>query len=233
MKLINSTFDSRVLNDRIYGKFDRVYETHNGHYWDFDTDRELERAVGAAYLNECMYQPRKQNMRVRWRRKKKAFVENWDERPGGAGRDNWRIIDARLHGLARKFIGRRFDDCFSELRRRFFENKDWRVQACDFGTANHKSTRVLWAAMQDRFLSMFEQSRRGSSFGVDEDGLIYDVSEPHELMSNTPDEIRYKEFISAPETISDNPGYYAEARGVSKQELKEAVTEIINIIKNK
>ena len=52
MKLINSTFDSRVLNDRIYGKFDRVYETHNGHYWDFDFDRELERAVGDAYLTD-------------------------------------------------------------------------------------------------------------------------------------------------------------------------------------
>ena len=47
----------------------------------------------------------------------------------------------------------------------------------------------------------------------------------HELMSHTPDEIRYKEFTVALETILDNPGYYAKAWGATKQELKDAVAE--------
>lgn len=402
MKLINSTFDSRVLNERIYGKFGRVRIARRGYYWDpereidFDASaEELERTIGDAYREERMYQPNKQNMRVRWNRKKKATVEWWDERPGGAGRDNWGIINARLDGHVKKYVGRKFDDCFSDLKRKFFENKDWRMQAGGFGTANHKSTRVLWMAMQDRFLDMFEPNRWGSDFSVGDDGLIYDTSEPrkhrsrdivlydvgecyyqtippnlehcrslfenlpsnvykqamiegrldvntiqrlrgeiensariayhgnagynnvewhkmmwsylpgqfqvcsryyyngmdvinycfkfidnrekvvlkagsrewkrykrdhikpgtrtnpvdranyydrslwvsnyikshngngnfHELMSHTPDEIRYKEFITALETILDNPGYYAGAWGATKQELKNAVAE--------
>ena len=55
----------------------------------------------------------------------------------------------------------------------------------------------------------------------------------HQLLTNNPDDITRANFLEAIETIPDNPGYYAGARGVSKQELKETVTEIINLIKNK
>lgn len=183
MKLINSIFDSKVLDDRMYDKRERIRVARPIRYrgepgiLDFEqAENELERTIGDAYRTERTYQPRKQKMRMRWARGRKACIEWWDERPGGAGRDNWHIIDARIDGHIKKWVGRKFDDCFSDLKRKFYENKDWRMQACGIGCSVHKNTRVLWMSIQDRFLDNFEG--RWADYGVDDDGIIYDTSKP-------------------------------------------------------
>lgn len=183
MKLINSTFDSKVLDDRMYDKRERIrvaravrYEGEPG-ILDFEqAENELERTVGDVYRAERTFQPRKQKMRMRWTRGRKAHIELWDERPGGAGRDNWHIIDARIEGHIKKWVGRRFDDCFSDLKRKFRDDKDWKMQACDIGCAAHKNNRVLWMSIQDRFLDNFEG--RWADYGIDDDGIIYDIHRP-------------------------------------------------------
>lgn len=188
MKLINSTFDSKVLDDRIYDKRERIRVAREVRYkgepriLDFEqAENELERTIGDTYRTEREYQPRKQKMRMRWTRGRKAHIEWWDERPGGAGRDNWHIIDARIKGHIKKWTGRKFDDCFSDLKRKFYENKDWRMQTCGIGCSVRKNARVLWASLRGRFLDNFEGRR--ADYGVDDDGIIYDASKPRKKPS--------------------------------------------------
>lgn len=188
MKLINSTFDSKVLNDHMYNRHGRVrccrparYEGEHG-ILDFEqSELELDRTIGHVYKAERMYQPRKQKMRVRWTRGRKAHIEWWDERPGGAGHNNWHIINNKIDGHIKKWLGRRFDDCFSDLKRKFHEDRDWRIQANGIGTRVHRNTRVLWMAIQDRFLDSFDG--RWADHGIDEDGIIYDASVPRKKPS--------------------------------------------------
>ena len=93
MKLINSAFDSKILDDRMYDKRERIRVARKVRYkgepgiLDFEqAESELEHTIGDAYRAERTYQPRKQKMRIRWTRGRKAHIEWWDERPGGAGR---------------------------------------------------------------------------------------------------------------------------------------------------
>lgn len=188
MKLINSTFDSKVLDDRMYDKRDRIRVAGMVRYagepgvLDFEqAENELEWTIGNAYRAERTYQPRRQKMRMRWYRGRRPSIEWWDERSGGAGRDNWHIIDARIEGHIKKWVGRKFDDCFSDLKRKFRENKDWRMQASGIGCSVHKNTRVLWMSIQDRFLDSFEG--HWADYGIDDDGIIYDASKPHKKPS--------------------------------------------------
>ena len=188
MKLINQEFNGEVLNDHIWDKHEKFRRARPVRYYgepgilDFEqAEEELDRTIGRAYRNERMFQSHKQKMRMRWNRGRKATIEWWDERPGGAGRDNWRTIQSRIDGHIKKWLGRKFDDCFSDLKRKFHEDKDWRKQAIGMGASVHKNTRLLWMAIRTDFLEKFEGRCR--SYGVDESGLIYDASVPRKKRS--------------------------------------------------
>jgi hypothetical protein len=123
MKLINRTFDAQVLNDNFRdarGKDRSVnYE---------DSENELNDLLGGAYENERTYQPRKQNMHIRWRANKKPKISWWDERPGkNNGVDARHQLMVRLDGIMMKSIGRDADETFSKIVHLMKTNKDYKM----------------------------------------------------------------------------------------------------------
>lgn len=179
MKLINTEFDHRRIDDSIFDKKGRVRPSRKKFNTleavDFeDAENALESLVGHAYYDERNYHPAKQGMRKRFRHKT-CFVDWWDERPGGSGNYEWHNFHNRLYGLIDKFIGKKFNDCFVALKERYMTNKDWRRQACGIGNRKAKRTN-LWMGIRDQFLSCFEYRPRWTEYYggyyVDEDGLI-------------------------------------------------------------
>lgn len=174
MKLINAKFDPQLIDDRVYDKKGRIRRARRDP-WDMEAvdfsvaERELELLIGHAYKDERAYHPVKQGMRKRYRGKQ-VFVEWWDER--GSGQYNWAHINNRIYGLIDKYIGKKFDDCFSALKDRVRNNKDWWEQACGFGARKAKRS-LLWEAYRRHFLDAFEDHPRWQAdYYVDDDGLI-------------------------------------------------------------
>lgn len=182
MKLINAEFDHERINDNLYDKKGRVRRVRHDHYdmdaLDFeDAEVELEDTLRGAYHNERHNEPRRYSMRKRYHNGT-CTVDYWDERPGGAGRDGYDIIDNQIHGLIRKYKGRKFDDCFAALKGRVRNNPDYKIQACGFGSSRKKKA-MIWRAYRERFLDCFEDDswkygRLGlPDYTVDEYGIIH------------------------------------------------------------
>lgn len=175
MKLINTEFDHRRIDDSIFDKKGRVRMSRKKYNSldavDFeDAENALESLVGDAYRNERQYHPAKQGMRRRYRGNR-VTVDWWDERPGGAGRCEWHNFQTRLYGLIEKYVGKKFDDCFSALKERYMTNKDWRRQAIGVGNRRAKRTN-LWMGIRNEFLDIFSDRRRRGDYYVDNEGII-------------------------------------------------------------
>lgn len=189
-KLINSVINIEAIDDRLRdgkGRIREFYPTnaHDPDVWGYsdgertanlvnhnnDFEDELEYEILGAYFNERHYQPRKQKMRVRWNRGKQAVIEWWDERRGDCGRTSYNILMTRIDGHISKWVGRKFDDCFSDLKRKFLTNKDWRRQGVGIGACRQRRDKsMLWVGIRDHFLSNFEG--RWGDYTVNDGGLI-------------------------------------------------------------
>ena len=166
-------------------------------------EENVDRVLGHAYRNERKYQSSKQHMRLRWSRGRVPQMEWWDERPGGSGHSQWAIINNKLYGHIRKYIGKKFDDCFSDFKQKVKYNKDWQIQACGFGSCRDKS--LLWIAWRDRFLYAFEEGHwRRPSFYVDDEGIIHEA-------------IGKKKISRKHITILEGEAYYVPNYGAIKQ----------------
>lgn len=181
MKLINTEFDHERINDNLYDRKGRIRRVRHDKFdtvgLDFeDAENELEDTLRGAYHHERNSEPRKYGMHKRFRNGV-GHVDYWDERPGGAGRDGYGTIDNQIHGLIRKFAGKKFDDCFAALKDRVKNNPDWKVQACGFGSCRKKKA-LIWFAYRERFLECFNDEYRKyhenykPDYYVDEDGII-------------------------------------------------------------
>ena len=176
MKLINTEFDHRLINESLRDKKGRVRLAKTKYPQDPDavdfeeTEKELEDLIGNAYHNERNYHPAKQGMRKHYRRKH-VTVDWWDERPGGSGNYEWSNFHNRLYGLVDKYVGRKFDDCFAALKERYMTNKDWHRQACGIGNRKAKRTN-LWMGIRDHFLDIFKENAYLGDYYVDDDGII-------------------------------------------------------------
>lgn len=175
MKLINMEFNHRHIDDSIFDKKGRVRMSRKKHNSldavDFeDAENAIEGLVGDVYGDERKYHPAKQGMRRRYHHNKMT-VDFWDERPGGAGRYEWHNFHVRLYGLIDKYVGKKFDDCFSALKERYMTNKDWRRQVCGVGNRHAKRTN-LWMGIRSKFLDIFNNHRYRSDYYVDNEGII-------------------------------------------------------------
>lgn len=134
----------------------------------------LDNELPTVFENEEKYQGARQRMALRFTRGKSPVVSLWEERPGGSGRDNWSIIDNKICGHIRKYIGKKFDDCFSDFKQKCLTNKDWQLNALGFGSRSNK--KITWFAWRNRFLSLFEpyRWRWAPAFEVI-DGIIREV----------------------------------------------------------
>lgn len=134
----------------------------------------LDDVLDHVYENERKYQGNKQHIRLRWFRGRNPQMEWWDERPGGSGHSQWTLINNKLYGHIRKYIGKKFDDCFSDFKQKVKYNKDWQVQACGFGSRSNRA--FTWRAWRDKFLELFDGHRwRGPEFYVDDEGIIHEI----------------------------------------------------------
>lgn len=177
MKLINAEFDHTLIDDSLRNKkgYIRLAKTKypdDPEAVDFEgAENALESLLGHAYHDERHYHPTKQGRRKQYRHKSMR-VDWWDERPGGAGQYEWSNFRNRIYGLIDKYIGRKFDDCFTALKERYMTNKDWRRQACGIGNSRaNRST--LWLGIRNYFLEIFDNHPTyPGDYYVDDDGLI-------------------------------------------------------------
>lgn len=183
MKLINTEFDSRLIDDRLRDAKGHIRPAKTW-YSDCPTavdfeeaEDKLESLLGDAYYNERHYHPAKQGRRKRYHGKSMS-VDWWDERPGGSGNYEWSNFHNRLYGLIDKYIGKKFDDCFAALKERYMTNKDWRRQVCGVGNRQAKRNN-LWMGIRDQFLSVFENDMRPGDYYVDDQGLIQKLPAKH------------------------------------------------------
>lgn len=171
---------------------------------------EFDELLDHVYFNEREYQPSKQNMRVRWNRKKSPTVSWWDDRPGRCGRDNWKTIRSKLRGHIHKWMGRKFDDCFSDLKRKVLTDKDWQLSAFGFGSSKDK--KYIWYAWRNEFLSEFDSGSRWSkpSYRINQDGLIEKNPEA------TPRRVKNRNLIIHKPISERKPRYIVRHDNVSR-----------------
>lgn len=132
-------------------------------------DIDCDEILGHVYKNEREYQGSRCHMRLRYNRGRAPMMEWWDERPGGSGHNTWATIDNRIEGHIEKYVGYKFDDCFSDFIRKCKYNKDYQIRACGFGSLH--SADVTINAWRRRFIEYFKYTIWGSSYIV-EDGII-------------------------------------------------------------
>ncbi len=117
MRLVNRTFDPNDINDSIFTKKGNVRRYRKREYWHRSTDMTIdleaveasqEELFGDVYRPERDYQPRKQSMRTRWSRGKKAMIEWY----GDLGHGRYEL-SGQIYGYIEKRIGRPFAEVFS------------------------------------------------------------------------------------------------------------------------
>lgn len=117
-------------------------------------------------------QPIKQSMRMHYANERPRH-RGWEAANCGTSRTEKRnaLID-KLYGHIDKYVGRKFDECFNDLKNKFNTNKDWQVQCNGVGSHYHKNKKFLWKCVQEFFLDIFnnEYYRRNKYSIVD--GII-------------------------------------------------------------
>lgn len=211
MKLVNTEFDSRLINENLYDKKGNMRKQGRGGLDLEATEHELEMLLGHTYSNERKHQPRKQNMRIRWNRGSHGWIGWWDERPGNCGRDDYNTITDRIRGHLRKWEGKDFDDCFADLKRKFYENKDWQRQASWFGFRK-KNKAVLWWTIRNWVLEEFDGLR--PDYYVDELNRIHKIIKPKRQRCRDINllksgglywEVKEKEFVACRSVLENIP----------------------------